>query len=190
MSSDLKARKDASIAESLFRAGLGQAYHPKSRSLKELGEAGAALIALLDAPDFRAGIGRGQGFNLQCRTHKSFDSAYLLTRAMRLSKVDVRVAGLIDLLAYHDAPPEKDWARTRFQDFEAAQALVIPRFYEAKFQPLPGPKVQQLEWWLTQRMDDGLSVSVQYQGDLAKQEVWSPYFVEMLSKRNEKVELA
>ena len=184
-----QALRDAAIAESLTRAGLGQVFQKKGRSLKELGKPGEAITRIMDEAGFRANVLAGRGFNLQCRSHKSFDAAYLLTRALCLTKLRVRVVGLIDLARYLD-DPEKDWTRTRFEDFDALQALVIPRFYEPKYMPLPPLKVQAMEWWLAQRMDDGLSVSVQYQGDLTKQDIWQPYLVGKLEERNEKVELA
>ena len=187
MADDKVKRKSDAITVSMQRAGIGLAFH--ARKLSEFGDAGNAILRDMEDSDYAARVMTGKGYSLECKTHQTFDCAYVLAKAMRLSKIDVRVAGLLDLNKYLQASRDTDWQYTRFDNFDEAEALVIPRFYEATFQPLTPREAQTIEYYLTQRMQDGFSVSVQYQGDLRQQQIWTPYFVQALEAKNERVML-
>lgn len=180
-------RRSDSVARSMLRAGIGKVFH--SRKLSEFGDAGTLLKNRVDdVRGIRSFIGSGRGFSIECKKHSSFDIAYVLARGLRLSRVEVIVAGLIDLQKYVQNQ-NGDWTGTRFEEFDAAEALVIPRFFEPTFQPFAAKELQFIEYYLMQRMADGFSVSIQYQGDMRASGLWSPYFLDWLAEKNERVVL-
>lgn len=183
---EIQRRKD-SVARSMLRAGIGKIFH--SRTLSEFGDAGKALKEKMDdVRAFRAYVATGRGFSMDCKKPSAFDIAYVLARGMRLSRIDVRVAGVIDLHKFLTNPKD-DWTGTRFENFDEAEALVIPRFFEPTFQPLGAKELQFIEYYLMQRMADGFSVSVQYQGDMRAAGLYSPYFMDWLAEKNERISL-
>ena len=173
---------------SLLRAGVGKMYF--DLKLATFGKPGETILARMEKiTDFKKWVRTGHGFSLECKTHKTFGIAPSLTRAMRLSGIDVRLVGVIDLKQYLDEP-DADYGYTPMDDFENAKALVIRRFVEPTFAPYDAPTIQQIEYYLLKRIENGLSVSVQYQGDLRGRTHWTPHFLGMLADLNEKVMLA
>ncbi len=188
MDNDLKKQIDAAMAHSLNLSGIGKALH--KIKLSDYGAGGKALETLaLDTLAFRKYIRAGNGYSLDCTSHKTANVAFALGRAMRLNKIDVRVLDVFDLLNYLDEPAA-DYARTKLDDFEWAQAIILFRMYTPELTPYKDrDKWSYLEYYLSRRLRAGLSVSVQYEGALESQRVWSKFFIDELADKNQRVKI-
>lgn len=128
--------KDAEIASSLSRAGIGRAFH--QRRLDEFGAHGVMLRDWVSSEGFRIEIAAGQGYTLVGDV-LAYDLTVVLARACHLKKVKCRVVQLSRLA---EMIQDGDTGHV-----DEAEALFITRFYDPQYAAPP------MEPWLAVRLE-------------------------------------
>lgn len=175
------------VARSLSRVGVGKAYH--ARKLSEFGKPGEEMKAFQDeSAAFKAYIENGKGWTIKGNNPaKAYDFAVVAARSFHLMRFNTRVLSLVSIADYLSGAYEHG-SDSRFENFEAAQCLVIPRFYEPLDSlPLTRAEFYKIENFLTQRIEAGYSLTVQYSGDLSKTKWWSDYFLDRLVSNSREI---
>lgn len=180
-------QKKEEIARSMVGAGIGSYYH--SLTLASFGKAGELVKNRLNEPGFKSALLSGAGFNIVSTNAKECAFPFVLARALRLARIDVRVARLVPLLKFIEAGHSEEYDDNRFSEFDRAQALVIPGFFEQYDEkPFTRRELYRMENFLIELMDNGFSVSVQHYGhSLDRQDWFSPRLIARLQERNMEV---
>lgn len=182
----IEQKKDE-IARSMIGAGIGSYYH--GITLASFGKAGEQVKQRINEPGFKSAVLSGSGFSIISTDLKECAFPFVVARALRLARIDVRVARLTPLVRYIETGHTEDFEDTRFSEFDRAQALVIPGFFEhLDEKPFTRRELYRVENFLTELMDSGFSVSVQhYGGNLERQDWFSPRLIARLQERNMEV---
>lgn len=185
----LTPEQNAAVVRSMWRAGVPQKYH--NRELKEFGVVGEAMRQRILEPGFSRFVSSGGGFSFSGSDPlASYDLAIVAARAMRIIHLDIRVINLVSLAQYLSQGYQSD--DTRFDEIEAAKGLVLTRFYEPVDElPFSRSEFYRMENFLSAKMEDGFSVSVQHAGNLDhNQKWWSPFFVRRIQSANEEINIS
>lgn len=181
----IEQKKDE-IARSMISAGIGNYYH--AATLASFGPAGEQVKLRMNEPGFKSAVLSGSGFNITSTNPKECAFPFVVARALRLARIDARVARLLPLLRFIETGHTEDFDDNRFAEFSRAQALVIPGFFEQLDEkPFTRRELYRIENFLTELMDNGFSVSVHHYGSLDRQDWFSPRLVARLRERNMEV---
>jgi hypothetical protein len=172
------------IAHSLISAGIGRAYHKRSISEVPNGQFFRQWVG----EHARDEVSSGRGITIAGSGTNARDAFLLLARAVHLYGLKARVVPLRRLVAQIVHGGEL------VEQFEECRALFVTDFfqtYPGNPVPLTGREVQEVEQFLTDRLDDMHSVFVHVAKPMVGPDVWwSPTFVQRLSGLNRLVEIA
>jgi len=179
-------QKKDEIARSMVSAGIGNFYH--GVTLASFGSAGEQVKSRMNEPGFKSAVLSGSGFNILSTDLKECTFPFVVARALRLARIDARAVRLMPLLRFIEAGHTEDFDDIRFAEFNRAQALVIPGFFEQLDEkPFTRRELYRIENFLTEMMDNGFSVSVQHYGSLDRQDWFSPRLIARLRECNMEV---
>lgn len=172
------------IGQSLLAAGIGRAYHQRTVAEVPHGDFFRQWIT----EHARDEVNAGRGITIVGASATARDAFVLLARGVHLSGMKVRLVPLRRLIAQIVHEGEL------LEQFEECRALFVSEFfqtYPGNPVPLTGREVQEVEQFLSDRLDNMASVFVHAAKPMTGSDLWwSPTMVQRLGSLNRTVEVA
>lgn len=184
---DRAKQQSRAIAQSLTRAGIGRAYHPRTLATAPQG----STLATWVRDEGRVDVARGKGVTFVGRGAESMDLAILTARGLHLLGIAALVTSLRKLVLMLDS---RRVASEEHEALRTVPALVVTDFiqtYGGKPEcPLTGWQVQDVEALLLDRLADNLAVFVHCDRVPGSEGWWSANLVQRLQMANRQIGVA